>query len=532
MSSAAPRRAAPWLLAIALAALFTAFQIQSSLHSGSLSLPVTYDDVGYFNDVLPRLNVLYRDGGWALLKGFWVDPLHAPIQELLALLGFGLFGPHPWSAYAMNAIPLALMLRLFMGYASRSLSLATSAVLAAAFLGFPLLGMLVLEFRPDMLCALLTAAGALVIVADPSWREGNRASLVIAAALFAGALLAKPTLAPVTAFVFAVAAIATIALHSTSRHEATSMGLRALACGTLGLLIALPYYASHFASIFQYIWVNAFGSQSSVWRPTLSWSGHALYYLTGPSGKAAIGWGWLAVIGGLLVAAMPTVLRAHRKTAWAALAVAVAAYLSVTLPGMKSQFIGLIVPAFVLGIGVILAIMLLRPLPQSIAFLAAIVLLGFSAAAWSPVYLRLTDASVSATQAQHFARIYTQTVDAIASVPDLDRRRLYLPVIAQYLNTDNVKFELLRRRLPPPGLEWLYFDGDIETHKKAIARADIVVLFSDDSTLPVPWLASTKIRKEINAAVEASGSFETVATVDGGPYQGRVMVLRRKSAPA
>ena len=195
---------------------------------------------------------------------------------------------------------------------------------------------------------------------------------------------------------------------------------------------------------------------------------------------------------------------------------------------MKSQFIGLIVPAFVLGIGVILAIMLLRSLPRNIALLTAIGLLAFSAAAWRPVFLRLTNTSVPPVQALHFARFYTETVDAIATVPDLGRRRLYFPVIAQYLNLDNVKFELLRRGLPLPEFEWLYFDGDIETHKHAIDRADIAILFSDDSTLPMSWPASAKIRKEINAVMEASGSFETIATIDGGSYQGRVSVLRRK----
>jgi len=529
VSGATPAaRAAHWLLAVSLATVFTAFQIQSSFHSGSLALPVTYDDVGYFNDVLPRLGLLYRDGGWAFLKGLWQNPLHAPIQESLALLGFGLFGPNRWAPYAMNAIPLALMLRLFFWY-GRSLSLATSAILAAAFLGFPLLGMLVLEFRPDMLCALLTAAGALVIVADRAWREGDRASLGIAAALFAGALLAKPTLSPVTGFVFAAAAAASIALHATSLREARGMALRALACGALGLLVALPYYASHFASIFEYIWTNAFGSNASIWRANLTWSEHALYYLTGAGGHTAIGWSWLAVTCALLVASLPMVLRSHRKTALAALLVAATAYLSVTIPSMKSQFIGLVVPAFVLGIGVVLAIVLLQSLPKSIALLAAIGLLAFSAAAWRPVFLRLTKAPVSPAQAQQFTGIHAQTVDAIASVPDLERRRLYLPVIASYLNLDNVKFELLRRGMQLPEFDWLYFDGDIDTHKKAIARADILVLFSDDSTLPMSWPASAKIRKEINAEVKASGSFETVATIEGGgPYPGQVIVLKRK----
>ena len=54
-------------------------------------------------------------------------------------------------------------------------------LLAAALLAFPLFGLLVLEFRPDALSALLTAAGALTIAADLRWREGDRKTVIIAA---------------------------------------------------------------------------------------------------------------------------------------------------------------------------------------------------------------------------------------------------------------------------------------------------------------------------------------------------------------
>ena len=121
-------------------------------------------------------------------------------------------------------------------------------------------------------------------------------------------------------------------------------------------------------------------------------------------------------------------------------------------------------------------------------------------------------------------------MDAIAAVPDLDRRRLYFPVIAQYLNQDNVAFELRRRGLPVPVTPELYFNSNLPDHQAAIDRADLVVLFSDDCTLPIPWPASVTIRKEIGAAVAASGAFEPIAQVAGGPYGGMIIILRRKAS--
>jgi hypothetical protein len=530
MSESRATRVAHWLIAVALAVPFTAFQIQSSRHSGALSLPVTYDDVGYFNDALARLEVLYRDGGWAFLKGLWSNPPHAPSQTLLALVGFGLLGPRRWAPDLMNAVPLALFVRILLHYATRTLALSTATLVAAAFLGFPLLGLLILECRPDMLCALLTAAGALIVVADPRWREGDRIALATAVALFVGALLTKPTLAPVTAVVFGVAAIAAVGLQSKSRDDVKRIARLAIICGGVSVVVVLPYYAAVIQRLYEYITVNAFGSQASIWAKNSATPNPAVYYLTGPGGKAALGTPWLSLGGVLAVAAAPVWLL-HLRVALSVCLVALVAYAAVTVPDFKSPFIGVIVSALLLGIMAIFSVAILSRLPRQAALAGALALVFFSAATWRPV-MPIWYAFVPATQSKTFTRIYFQTVDALASIPDLDRRRLYFPVIAQYLNPDNVEFELRRRGMPvPASVPLLYFDADIASHEKEIAQAGLVVLFSDDSTLPLPWPASVTIRKEINAAVAKSGAFETITAVDGGPYLGQVFVLKRKAAP-
>jgi 4-amino-4-deoxy-L-arabinose transferase-like glycosyltransferase len=516
-----------WVVAAVLSALFTAFQVQSSFHSGALSLPVTYDDVGYFNDALARLNVLYRDGGGAFLHGFWSSPPHAPLQTLLALVGFGLFGPQRWAADAMNALPLVLLLRLFLGFACRSLPLTTASILAGALLAFPIFGLLVLEFRPDALCAILTATGALTIAADPRWYEGDRKAHAVSSSLFVGAMLAKPTLAPVTVAVYGVAVMSVVMLQSTSKDDARRIARMAAISGGIGVLVVLPYYVAVSRHLYEYITVNAFGSQAGIWARNSATENPAAYYLTGPGGKAAVGTPWLALAGVLIVIGAPTWLRRWRTTA-AVCATTLMAYLSVTVVSMKSPFIGLVAPAFILGIIAILACALMWKLPRPLQLLAAVALLVFAAATWRPVSLRLMGGSIPATQAQHFTRIYTQTADALASIPDLGNRRLYFPVIAQYLNQDNLEFELRSRGLPVPTVPMIYFEGNAALQRAILDQSDLAILFSDDSTLPLPWPASSSIRKEINAMVESSGAFELLATVDGGPYRGHVKVLRRK----
>lgn len=523
----APNGRAAWIVAATLSILFAAFQIQSSFHSGALSLPVTYDDVGYFNDALARLDVLYRDGGRAFLHGFWANPPHAPLQTLLALIGFGLFGPQRWAADAMNALPLALVVRVFLGFACRALPPSTASILAAALLAFPMFGLLMLEFRPDALCALLTAAGALTIAADPRWREGDRKTVIIATALFVGALLAKPTLAPVAVAIYGVAVVSVIILQSSSRTDAWRIARMALVSGGIGVLVVLPYYAAVFQRLYDYITVNAFGSQAGIWAKNSATPDPAIYYLTGPGGKVAIGTPFLALAVALLAIGAPMWIRRWRISVCVA-ALSFVAYASVTVPSMKSPFLGLVVPSFVLCITAILAVLLVGKLPARTSTAAALMLLAFAVLTWRPVSLRLFGGSVPATQAQHFTRIYDQTADALAAIPDLGQRRLYVPVIAQYLNPDNIEFELRRRGLPAPAMENLFFNANISAHRAAIDRAGMVVLFSDDSTLPLPWPASTSIRKEINEAVAATGAFETIAKIDGGPYLGHVLVLRRK----
>lgn len=490
-------------------------------------MPVTYDDVGYFNDALVRLEALYRSGGRAFLSTFWINPPHAPLLTLQTLFAFAVAGPRPWAADASNVIPLTLLLRLFLEYGSRRLPLGICATLAASLLAYPLFALLVLEFRPDAMCALLTAAGGLITVTDTSWMKGERRTLGIIGALLAGALLTKPTLAPVTIAVYGTAVTAAIGLHSHNKADALRAVRLVLVVGGICAFSVLPYYVLVFERLYNYIVVNAFGGNASIWANNALTQSPWTYYLTGPGGHAAVGDQWLTLALLLVLVSAATWLR-HWRTTVAVLAVCLVAYTSVTVPSMKSPFLGLVVPALIVSIVALLAIVVLSKLPIPLTATAAAMLVAFSALTWRPASLLLWNFSATAMQVQHFQRIYEQTVAAVGAIPDLGRKRLYLPVIAQYLNAENIEFGLRQRNLgTPASVSTPYFEADMETQRRELANADIVVVFSNDSTLPLPWPASVKIRKEINQAVEHAG-LTTVATIDGGPYLGSVQVLNKK----
>jgi len=520
-----PRSEVLWLASLIIATVFTAIQIQSSSHSGVLSLPVTYDDVAYLTDGLARMELLYRDGFAAAFKNFFADPPHAPLQTFLAMAGFGLLGRQPWAAYAMNALPLALLLRLFFATAVRMLPLGLSIVLALAFLGIPILGMLVVELRPDMMCGFFAATGCFIMVADPRWRSGERTTNLVSAALFAGALLAKPTLSPVTVFVFGVSAIVVAVLYGNTRAEFKRIASLLVVYGGLGLLLAAPYYVVAFGRLYEYVAAAVIGTNSDVFTLKISRTAHALYYLTGPGGMTAIGRPWLILFAVVVVASAPFWLRA-RRCALGVFLVALAAYLSVTVPAMKSVFIGMVVPALLLVIVSCLTLISLSKLPRPTSWVIALVLLAVSTWNWRPVAMQMSGA-VLAVQAKELKRITTEVAEAVAKVPDLGRKRLYIPVTSQYVNREGIDYEMTLRGLPLPVTPILYFETDLAAHAVELGKSDLAIMFSDDNTMPLEWTPSTRVRKEISSLVKANGSFESIAVIDGGPYQGTVTVLKR-----
>src|SRR5450755_1698636 len=93
-------------LAVVISCIFVALQIQMSLRAGTLGLPPTYDDVGYFVDAARRIGEFLSGGLAEVIKGYISNPPHSPGSTFLAALGFMLFGMNAVAAAISNAIPL------------------------------------------------------------------------------------------------------------------------------------------------------------------------------------------------------------------------------------------------------------------------------------------------------------------------------------------------------------------------------------------------------------------------------------------
>ena len=69
--------------AATITAIFVAFQLTASLAAGTLSLPPTYADVGYYVDAASRVQTFWQGNALDVLRGYIANPPHAPGSTLL-----------------------------------------------------------------------------------------------------------------------------------------------------------------------------------------------------------------------------------------------------------------------------------------------------------------------------------------------------------------------------------------------------------------------------------------------------------------
>src|SRR5262249_27810719 len=155
--------ASRWIAAILVTATFAALLINQSRMMGALALPPVYDDVSYYVTGAEYLKSFYERGIIGPFEAYLSNPPHAPLSTALAFLGFCFLGIKPLAGPAANAICFLFFLRAFFA-AAAPLPLGQTTLLSVALMGVPFVGSTIMEFRPDMLCSLLTAAGVLFIL--------------------------------------------------------------------------------------------------------------------------------------------------------------------------------------------------------------------------------------------------------------------------------------------------------------------------------------------------------------------------------
>ena len=190
-----------FIVSLFIGVFFVNFHIQQSLHFGVLSLPPTYDDVGYFGDAFKRLRQIYDYGFLGFFKNYIIAPPHSPIYSLLAMIGFSILGYAAWAACASVLIIIVPLIYLYLKN-SFNLSLYNKILLIFSILCAPIFSILCIEFRPDAFCGLATASGIFCILFSTNWNNARKSTIFVAGLLFGVSLITKLTVAPVTIMLF------------------------------------------------------------------------------------------------------------------------------------------------------------------------------------------------------------------------------------------------------------------------------------------------------------------------------------------
>lgn len=314
---------------------------------GQLSFPISYDDNGYFIDALRRLRVWVDGGLLGSLHDFRVSPPHSPFSSYWIGTAFALLGVYDWAPAALNVL-LALAVLVAVLYECRKLHTSLAVAICIAVLAWPVMGFLVIESRPDIVCGALTAYGVVLIAGQP-WLNSGWRHQVGASALIGLAVLTKPTISPVTLAVYGLAVCGATAIDLLRARRA---GARAsiipanVTSAAVVLLFCAVYSRSGWAEIIQYIRYTTADTAKDAWMLKADFKTQALYYVTGIGGNATMGvWLPVTLIAGV-TAFSAGVARGYRfaydRLALVAL-VSLALYVLVSITEFKSIFLGVVV---------------------------------------------------------------------------------------------------------------------------------------------------------------------------------------------
>ncbi|ACK49686.1 hypothetical protein Msil_0715 [Methylocella silvestris BL2] len=530
-----------WCAAATIAALYSAFVVVGHLKMGQLSEAPTYDDVGYYADAASRLLKLYEDGFPGLLRKSIALPPHAPYSTFATMAGFAIFGMHPWAVAAVQSLWIFVILAaLRVALVDQPLYVFLSA--AAAVLAWPLLGLLLISARPDSVCALLTVAGCLYIVASP-WVGADRKRLWIAGAFAGAALLAKPSLSPVTLALFASAALLASATDFIERRGEVDLRRRFLRTNLGFLLIAAalsaPYYIFGLPQTIAYIHLNMLGADAALWRLRIPLLDHACYYLWGAGGQATMG-AFLPLTALLLALAgalQRKWLYANRFRAGAVAIWALLAYAAVSIPAHKNAWLGIIVSWTVLFFfiaalcGIFRAVARMRFAPFLRAALSVCLVVVAATIVEFPVYDPIwghkgsEPLSVSARRSALIDDIAETMLSPPVRVP-----AVYFPSSSKFLNSDVLQFALNQRNVPSIVASDPKTSGDLAAHLAAIARATDVVLFEREDPDLYGWMPSAALLPAIKQKLLDHPDFELRKTFDTADGEHHVFLFQRPPA--
>lgn len=284
----------PWALRapiiVLLACAYTGLMVYFSYRYGRLALYPNYDDVGYMDDALRRLETLYNSGVAEAIREYIRNPPHAPFSAFLASTAFAIFGAHDWAPYVADVL-LIICYFGFADYLLKGVAIWQKLLVYLLMASFPLLSWAVVEFRPDHASALFLTIGVVMILSRP-WVNSSRRHQVIAGVWCGLAIWSKPqTVVGALLMVGAALVLASLCdrLGERLRPSFAQIAKSWLACLVPVVLIPLPHFLVGGADIYHYIYDNLFGRDRGVWQKHASLILQAFYYLTGEGGRSMFG---------------------------------------------------------------------------------------------------------------------------------------------------------------------------------------------------------------------------------------------------
>lgn len=478
------------LLWLGIAVLFTTLQIQQSLNSGKLLFGFMLDDdLAYYNDGLQRLYFLQRDGIIKLLKRFMTIPPHAPGGTLFALLGFAIFGVHDWAPSAARGLVIFGVILFVAEYLCRGLSLIWKLLIVSLAMTWRILGVTVVEGRPDIILGLLLASG-IVLVTESNWLKSSWQKQVIAGAFFGAALVCKPSMSPITLFLL-VAILSITSLIDLWRDSSARQNLwltNAYCLGTT-LVVMAPYYLVHGRSVLNYFTGVIFGQGSEVWHVNLSLTGHALFYITGAGGEWLIGYHWLGAWVFFALINLTIFWRNHQANLGQSLGqkfplalgvMMVLTWLVLSVPKTKGVYFGTVLAGLFLFTAIQMLVFFIHRY-QELAqtkyhFIVKISALGLLAFAWGQFKWPAAGA-----EPERWRGAYNITEQIALAVRNEIPPDAKLFVLSRgYLDMAN--YHILKRRA---GQKYerpqynTFILNDLETNQKLLAQADYVIIETD-----------------------------------------------------
>lgn len=536
---------------MAIAAAYTAFHVISSIHSGKLALPPKYDDVSYLSQGADWLNA-WKHGG---LAEFWsAGVAHSPISVYTAFFGFLIFGPYEWAPYAVNGVFVWLFL-LGLDDLAKGLPTYQRLLLPLTTLTYPLLANLVMEFRPDVLCSIVTAY-LLTLIIKTDWLKPIRSRLLLLGILLGIALLSKPSIFPIT-IALTLAAIA-ISAFVDYRKQFRIVGYRRSLLKILnqttqvlglGLLISCPYYIDGgLKHITDYIRIVMAGPNRALWERTFSLKTNLIYYLDG-RGSMLGNWLWLDIF---FITLAVLIILVRQEQQWlikknlAALIIFGLAYTSVTVPVVKSPFLGLIVSALLLLANYHAMQYLLLTFNQKIKLylksslqivLTSVCILGLGVYQWKDypyigggIHLLSQEKLLEVRQPFEDLSVY---FTEIAHQSRQKKVHCFLTTNVAYVNMDNLRLSLQLRGIQSVDFYNVDINQNIldrpETYFEKIQAADYVIFprssqISYLSNNPRAKYQQVNMGEKIAAYLDRSPDFEKLRSFEAPSIDGKIEI--------